>query len=358
MGYKPSYKIPVGLLLIVLAIALVFIHGYASVLISDGFDRNRFGMSYVFMIIYVAGALALSRITQPVPPFRADKAVRYVFYFLLLTVGANLIGVSPFLDKEKAILIYSEPSHFALSFMPIFLYMSVYSRSKIKLLILGYAIALALENTTVLVGIILVSLIVLPLRRITVVAAGIVLLVMTIGIANFEYYSQRLSVDPETQNLSMVVYLGSWERAYLNLTETNGLGVGFQQFGIIGSQGEFADRLATLYAEGLNQLGGACVAPKFISEFGIFALITLVIYVVNWLKIVRKIRKIVRIGADLDECKKVFFYSCFVMYSIDLFIRGVGYFSSSGFLFIASIGWMFLAEKSTMAFYGFRKNIA
>lgn len=145
--------------------------------------------------------------------------------------------------------------------------------------------------------------------------------------------------------MSTLVYLSGWERAYLNFNDTFGLGVGFQQFGIVGSPGEMMESLGALGAENLNLLDGGAVAPKFIGEFGLLGVAMLLVYLVYFAKSARWLRKVSMGEVALQARPRVFFLSCFVMYCIDLFVRGTGYFSSSGFLFVASLIWLFYSSR-------------
>jgi hypothetical protein len=162
---------------------------------------------------------------------------------------------------------------------------------------------------------------------------------------NIDYYSLRINLSSDNKNLSTLVYLSGWERAYLNFEDTFGLGVGFQQFGIIGSRGEIMETVEELGAEDLNLLDGGAVAPKFIGEFGLLGVIMLLVYLVYFARNAKWLREVSFSEIPPRECRKVFFLSCFVMYCIDLFVRGTGYFSSSGFLFIASLMWIILVKS-------------
>ena len=173
---------------------------------------------------------------------------------------------------------------------------------------------------------------------------------MAASFVDIGYYQSRLdfsSTDTSAyNNLSVLSFMNGWERAYLNLKDSYGIGVGFQQLGFVGSEGEIFEVLSAIGAENLNLFDGSFVASKFISEFGIFAVMVLVAYLVYFARSVRWLHEVSMNGGETVDCRKVFFLACFVMFSIDLFIRGTGYFSSSGFLFIASLVWIGLSPVS------------
>ena len=152
--------------------------------------------------------------------------------------------------------------------------------------------------------------------------------------------------EPDSVNLSMLSYQSGWERIYVNLKDYYGIGLGFQQLGFLGSPGEIMKTFGSIGAQGMNRFDGSFVASKFISEFGILAVMVLVAYLVYFARNAWWLREVSKNGGETVDCRKVFFLACFVMFSIDLFIRGTGYFSSSGFLFIASLMWIGLPPVS------------
>lgn len=338
-----------GALLIIAVMSVIMIQSTISLLTHDDFDFGRFSQTYLFLIIYLLGTFSFALLTQKVPKLQADFAVRLVFYVMLLSSIAAILHFSPFSSGlSKPVFFFNEPSHFALDFLPFLLYMTVTSspRMKLLLLLLGYAIALLLENMTLIAGITLIVGLAIPLRRLLFLAPIAVILIFFTTAVNLDYYSSRVNLSSDNQNISTLVYLSGWERAYLNFKDTFGLGVGFQQFGIIGSRGEKMESLAALSADNLNLLDGGAVAPKFVGEFGLLGVAMLLAYLVYFAKSAKWLRKISMGEVAFQARPRVFFLSCFVMYSIDLFVRGTGYFSSSGFLFVASLMWIILVKSA------------
>lgn len=338
-----------GILFITAVLGVVIIQSSISLVIHDDFDFGRFSQTYLFLIIYLLGAFSFALLAQKVPKFQADFAVRLVFYVLLLSGIAAILHFSPFSSgQSKPVFFFIEPSHFALAFLPFLLYMTVTSspRKKLLFVLLGYTIALFLENMTLVAGITLIVGLAIPLRRLLFLAPIAVILIFFTTIVNLDYYSSRVNISSDNQNISTLVYLSGWERAYLNFEDTFGLGVGFQQFGIIGSRGEQMESLAALGVDNLNLFDGGAVAPKVIGEFGLLGMAMLLAYLVYFAKSARWLRKISMGEVTPQVRPRVFFLSCFVMYCIDLLVRGTGYFSSSGFLFIASLMWIILVKPT------------
>ena len=350
----PSQYLGTGIFFIAAVMGVVFTQGALSLSLNKEFDFGRFWQSNVFLTIFLLGAISMALLAQRLTRFQADFAVKLVFYVLVLCGLAGILSYSPFSgeDSWRPVLFFAEPSHFALSLLPFLLYVVVFSSSWMKwcLISAGFLMALLLESLTLLVGIALVVCLVVPLRRLVFLALFAALFLVTVDldlfstVVDLDYYAARTDLSRENQNLSALAFMQGWERAYLNLEDSNGLGVGFQQFGIVGRRGEIFEDLARLSGEELNLLDGGSVGPKLIGEFGVFGLVTLLVYLAYFAKRARWLRKVSLSSTIPCDRKEVFFIACFVMYCIDIFVRGTGYFSATGFLFIVSVLWLAFRE--------------
>ena len=352
---RPSNGLGVGTIIIFIVLGIVMIHTVINFLVHDDFDFGRFEISYKLLFFYLFGAFSFASLAQIIPNFKVAYSLRLVFNLLLLSCVGALFHFQPFTStKEKAVFFFNEPSHFALVFLPFLLYMAVTSslRKRLLLVLLGYSMAFLLQSLTLIIGCTIIAALTLSLRRLLYLAPFSVILILYIGV-DLNYYSSRVSINNYSQNLSMLVFLSGWERAFLNFEETFGLGVGFQQLGIIGSRGVMLELMRPLGADNLNLLDGGAVAPKFIGEFGLLGMVIILAYLFYFAKGVRWLHDVSMSKIVTREYKRVFFISCFVMYSIDLFVRGIGYFSPSGFLFIGSLMWIALNKSSNY----FRPNI-
>lgn len=340
--FRSSNSLAIFVMYVMVAIAAVFNHSASSFLVNEELDFERMWQSYLLLIVYILGAFSFAKLVQQLPEFQGDAAVRIVFYALLLSGLVGIVHYSPIIKTEadKTVLFYSEPSFFALNFLPLLLYMVVSSRLRMKFLFLltSFFIALFLESLTLVVGIALIFFLTTPLRQLILILPIAVLLLLSA--VDIDYYSKRLDFSRDNTNLSAMVYMQGWERSYLNFKDSYGIGVGFQQFGIVGDLGEISKDIEKLAGANGNLLDGGSVASKFIGEFGILGLMVVLLYLAYFAKSVRWLYKVSMSSMAPSDSKQVFFLSCFVMYFIDLFVRGTGYFSSSGFLFIASLWWM------------------
>jgi hypothetical protein len=329
-------------LLIFIVFGIVFIHGVANYMSHDQFDLARFIQSNLLLILYLLGAFSFCLQVARLKDAHADFAVQFVAYSILLSSVAGFFKYSPFSSTPKSpVFFYNEASHYAVGLAPFLLYMVVISGRKIRWLfiILAYLIGLSLPNFTLVLATTLVVLLVLSLNRLVVIMP-IVVLVLFAAADNLDYFTSRATISEDNTNLSNLVYLSGWERAYLNLEDTYGLGSGLNQLGVFGRQGVIMDTLSELNAPDLNRLDGGSVAPKFIAEFGMPGFGLLLVYFYYSLKIFKWFRTLITGSNTIYDHKQIFFRSCFLMYSVDLFVRGAGYFSAEGFMFISSLIWM------------------
>ena len=341
--HRQSQNLKASVFLVSVVLGVVIAHDVISFLLNDDFDYYRFWQTYLLLIFFLFGATFFVLLSHRLSDFHADYAVKLVFYVLLLSGVAGILNFSPFVPEAggRSVLFFSEPSHFALSFLPFLLYMTVTANEKMKLLLIlvGYATGLLLQNMTMVVGVILISVLVVPIKTFLLLTP-VALLPFYFTDMNIGYYSSRLVLSIHSQNLSAMVHLSGLERAYLNFKETLGLGVGFQQFGIIGSRGEamyFVEKLAGMES---NLLDGGTMVSKFVGEFGFLGVIMLLVYLVYFVKIAIWLNKVSVSNMASHYYKGIFFLSCFIMYCMDLFVRGTGYFSPTGFLFVTSLIWI------------------
>jgi hypothetical protein len=146
-----------------------------------------------------------------------------------------------------------------------------------------------------------------------------------------------LALTGESDNLSTLVFLQGWQRAALNIYETGGLGVGFQQFGFVGSLGAVANRIGQLVGTSINLYDGGSTGSKLIAELGAAGVALIALYLRLVMRGVRVIRRAQRVPIEQRDMGQIFVYSLILAYTSELFLRGTGYLSSSGFLVLAAL---------------------
>lgn len=330
-------------------LCIILLQGFISFIMKDAFDLKRFLQSYIFLILYILGVLSFLKLAITISCAQADMAIKFVFYVLLLTATLSLLNFSPFSSNQNnPVFFFSEPSHFAIVFLPLLLYITIRSESTsfiFFIFLLMYLVVLVLQSLVLIIGITFILFISVRLSKI-IIFTPIAIALIFINLEGLDYYISRVQLSSESQNLSVLAYLSGWERAYLNFKETYGLGVGFQQFGIVGSRGDIQEILRTNSAPDLNLMDGGALATKLIGEFGALGIVALALYLTYFINVLSQLRKQVLGGTKHQIGLSIFFLSSFVMYFIELFFRGVGYFSPSGYIFIASIVWLYSHRPS------------
>ena len=327
--------------LIMMIMCIVLFHGIQCFIWNDNFDLLRFFHTYIFLLFFLLGALMFLQSAKELTKEKVDFTLNFVFYMLLMCAFFGAFKISPFtLKYAKPIVFFIEPSHFALDFLPFLLYMSLSLFHKFSnnynfyLILLVFLLGILLQSFTLLVGTSLIFLISNPLKKFfffLITMSAFALLNTEKMIFILSYFS--------SDNLSKVVFLSGFKRIYDNLKET--FGFGFQQLGALGVNNNTSSLILSRYGlADLNLHDGGFVAVKLISEFGLLGIILIIFYALFFFRIVIYLRRILLSKVKYESSLDIFFLSCYVMYVIDLFFRGTGYFSSTGFLFIASLMWL------------------
>ena len=293
-GMSPL-KCSITAALIVLGLLLVIVtQGLTSFLMNQGFDFPRFGQSLFLLFTTILGASSVVYLSTTLERKHVDLAIKIVLCGLLLCGPLGVLGFSPVSTDVfwKPVFFFPEPSHYALCLLPPFLlYTCVISKPHIKLCALssGLLIGVFLQSLTLLIGVILVGVMILPKKPLLFVATCIVAAVSAIdsdtlsSAVDLDYFLDRVDLSEGNRHLSVMAFKQGWEMAYLDLEHSLGLGVGFQQFGIVGDDTAAMQDIAKLN-EGaeLNRYDGGTVGSKFIGEFGIAGASVLLVYLMRF----------------------------------------------------------------------------
>ncbi len=327
----PALAGPVILMLLALAAHTVV----ASLL--QPMDFPRAAASTAPLLLIVIGGHAMARVLGAAPAEAVDRAARVALWVLCVVAVFGIAGLAPPSAHlgPKPVFPFTEPSFFALPFVPLLLYRCATSTpaSRVAWLLVSIAVALALENLTLLVGCLLVATIVLRYRTLLAfLAAAALTLAPTLTSLDQSYYSERLDFSGEALNLSNLVYIQGWQMLDESLRNSNGWGLGFQQFGMRGTEVPASELITAIHGEDLNLLDGSFTVAKLVSEFGVLGILLVAIYLLAATRAAFALR---RGGADpavsLARC-------AVVAYGIELFVRGAGgYFSGTGLLLVASL---------------------
>jgi hypothetical protein len=331
--YKPVLKqIAIGL-------SLLLIHSYLSIITNTKFDYLRFFISIFFLASLLIGAISFSNLFVSFSNDEIDFSIIAIFFVFLCSGifwGSSLLpAFGNYSTFILPIFPFAEPSHFALYFAPFYCYMVAREkRQMVKYLL--YLVPLIFlfffSNLTLLIVFLFVFLVTTN-NLYPFLVIGALVLVYTLFSFDLSYYTQRISLDQD--NLSSLIWIQGWEEAIINFIDSNFIGVGFQQFGVIPPRGEFSKIVNLIYLSDFNRYDGGTLAAKMFGEFGVFGLIVIFIM----------LRQVIRSGLILyKNCRNntldsvSLFANCSIFsFSFELFIRTTSYFSTSFFLFISSL---------------------
>ncbi len=286
-------------------------------------------------------------LSKKILSFSEETIIQSVSTMYFLLTGCGLfaaIMVRLGLNPDKNMILFSEPSAFALIYIPFFAFYLHYSRDfkTIGVIFLAFFISLLVQNLTLMVGIILTTVLVkrIKITYILLPALCVSMVIYIYGnLYDFSYFTDRLNFVNST-NLSVLVYVSGVERAFLNLIDSNGIGIGFQQMGMNGIIGDSQKKLQLFDAGQLNLFDGSFISSKFISEFGAIGFIICVLYVLFTLYSVANFKRKTKISAH-----NVLFYCFMISFLVPLFVRGAGYINPYVIMFFCSCYGYFMSRK-------------
>lgn len=315
-------------------VLLILLHAVLVHILGGAVDWLRLLGSMVFILLVLLAAACMRRRLKRLRPADVHRLLMYTTLMLTAMALRSLVGepVFPPLYHHAPVVVFIEPSHFSLAYVPFIGYAIVQARGMRRWLIVLAAVilALALKSTTLLAALLLILLVCQPFWK----ALAFVVIGAGVAVAlNFDtsYYINRIVISDDVQNLSNLVLLQGWERAFLVLEDSTGLGLGFQQFGVYGPMGSLQEVIYGLNDDYLNLYDGGSSASKLVAEFGLVGIVLLLAYLIWLLRTASGLQRMLR--GKPQPALAVFLPMCLVAIGVELFIRGVGYLSPGLFLF-------------------------
>jgi len=192
----------------------------------------------------------------------------------------------------------------------------------------GFGLALLLKSATMIAFAFAAALL---CRRLTIILAAMGVALVAGVATHLHYFTSRADISSHSSNVSALVYLQGWEFVWRALTISHGWGLGFQQLGVHPMHLAVSRLIrAANQGKGLNTKGGSFVFSKLSSEFGMFGIALAIAYVYFCLKCIANLRTTKTFQHD------TFSHCVIVAFSVDLFIRGIGYFYGPAMLFLAA----------------------
>lgn len=320
-----------------IVVGLLVISHFAVAALIQPLNLQRGILSLTLMWLVFATATILSAWFFQLKDELIDRIV------LTLLFAMFVIGLLSILDFQpsgggnvvKPIFPFTEPGHFGPILTPALLFICARTNIVNRALLIGAALALAytVQSLTLLVGTVMIAVILLP--GYLLLAGGIVL-VATIEALDLEYFAERLDFSLHSTNLSALAYVEGWEFIASSLERTSGWGIGFQQLGWVPFISPAADAILRLTGRDFNLTDGTFVAAKFVSELGLFAIPLVMVFVVLAARSAWTLRRIA-FGRASRSAGDVIAMAIICSYSVDAFVRGVGWFTGTTFMLIAAL---------------------
>lgn len=261
---------------------------------------------------------------------------KILFFIFLFSIIFQKLGII----NGKSMILFKEPSHFMLVYMPILLYDLYFKRFNKRFInivvnMIGF---LLIENLVAFVGLGIIFIVLFWKEKkiflVMPLIAGFIF--MLHDLEKYTYYIERLKISIHSTNLSVLVWVSGWERAFKSLFQSYGFGIGFQRMGFLGDKGIAMQNIYEIMnGQYINLYDGGSLAPKIINELGIFGIFIVFLFLVYLIRVLNFLK------SNRNKSKIDFFFAfIFIMFSIQMFFRGVGYFAPSTLFFSSSVYWL------------------
>jgi hypothetical protein len=328
-----------------------------QVIISAGWSSKAYASLLPIICILTIAYLLSARLSK-INPNLLDGAVRFLAGLLIIIAFTNKIFDFRFnaYTHERAIVPFSEPSHYALFSGPIFTYLFVCARSiskKLLIFISTSVLAIILPSTTMLAYPILMLALWANIHRRFLITIPILLATIWFALFQSDYHFERVMMiaNEDTTNISALVYAQGVTDAYNSLIETNFIGLGFQMMGAQQAS-DVSDLISRFSGSdvGLNRMDGSFLASKIIAEFGAFGLLTVAIFTLFALRSFSSLRALLWLDRNDGDHRSILVYVFLYSFLVELYIRGYGYFSPGVFIYISSIAYYFKYIRTARPF--------
>lgn len=306
-------------------------------------DAGRFGGS---LLLLGAVLLLAARVAQPLFARITRAGLLGVFIVFLICGGLSAAGlrVATVNATSKPVFPFSEASHFGLALCPLILSLAVMTQRPVwRLLYIGagLALALSLQNFTLLVGLMLIGAVCLPWRWLLPVAALAVAaigLALSAGLEGLAYYTERLDFSSDSENITALVVIQGWQMIAEAWAATSGWGLGLQQLGVQGPTADVSDLIFTLNGgDYLNLLDGGFLLAKLAGELGVFGALLAAAYATTALRCAFVLRRVAMGRLAAMSAGAVFARAVVVMYLLEVFVRSAGYLTGAAALTLAAL---------------------
>jgi hypothetical protein len=260
-----------------------------------------------------------------------------IFGLFVLSAVFSMLKIQPPTASlgEKPTFPFTEPSFLGFSIAATLIFVTMRSSKIMRVLIIltFVGIGLGLSNLTIIAVSALAAIVSLPLSWL---ALGVTTLSVSALSFDLSYYTDRLDFDwANSSNLSSLVYVQGWQMLAESLQRTHGWGVGFQQLGVVYTNVPASIRINALLGRDANLQDGGFILSKLGSEFGLFGLALVVIYLYVMAQSVVRLRLAAWGRSEVTDAE-LFARACVIGYLVEVFIRGTNYFTGTLVLMLAA----------------------
>lgn len=295
----------------------------------------------ILLIYFTARLLVIDFIN-----INEEKIIKLLKYSTIILIILGLFSIMYKLNTlnyenyKKAVFPFSEPSHYVISSGWIFLASGFYFDTRIKLLIISILVFLSLLFPSTLMFLLIVFMIIFyffsNIRKtlLFILFLAPLYLIINTNIQDSKYFTDRLNFSKKNDNLTSLVYLQGWDDAKRAFIKTNGLGLGFQNMDKLEAS-KLNIKIYHLAGQFQNRNDGGFLASKLIAEFGIIGILFILIYFIYFIK--SSIFLIIETKNNSIKPIVIISHSIIVLFFIELFARGYGYFSPTLLLTITAL---------------------
>jgi len=341
IGVAGLYKFKAGrpwtaTLITILAVTMGIIahSAVASLWFPVDVERN-FGSLAILLIVIVTSFLMYCIVNQ-LSENGTVVSINIIATIFVVIAVLSYAQIQPVQSEfSKPIFPFSEPSHYALSFAPFLIFICVRSgiRVRIALLLLFFIIAYLLESLSLVVAVGLAAVCSLSGSLLVIGLSTVILVLSQLDVS---YFTDRLDFSEHSGNLSTLVYLQGVELINAGLTASSGWGIGFQQLGVTPLNVPTTELIYRILRDEANLRDGGFLAAKLIAEMGLIGAILAGTFATLAIRAGLQLRWISKDPKQTNP-KQTLALSIVLAFAIDMFVRGVGYFSGTTVLVLAAL---------------------
>lgn len=323
-----------------LAVVLIMHLGIAIFLprVTQEVDLARTAASLIAMVVIAGTAGIVADWLADATRGQIDR-ISQVLRIVLVVIGAwCFVGYQPPspLNLARPAFPFTEPSHYALVTAIFAIDGCVRARLAPRLawLTTWLVIGAINQSLSLIVAVVIAAVVSLPIFY--ALACGAVAVAVAAGM-DLQYYLDRLDFSTSSSNLSSLVYRQGWELLQQGLVYSRGWGIGFQQLGFAPLNVPTSDVIYRILGDDNNLRDGSFLVAKLVAEFGLAGLAVIALFLIALARAVLFLRGLAATPGAMQPAELRLAAATICAFTVEMFVRGIGYFSSTVVLVIAAV---------------------